>query len=116
MMVEMRMREVDVDIERRLARQFEAEGADARAGIEDQPPAAGGDFQARRIAAIARVFRRRNRKSSRARPRIGLSDHRPTPRCPLAVTSDAESTGGVARVNRGRGWPAILWPQSCVCR
>ena len=55
-MVEMRVREVDVDIERRLARQLEPERADAGAGVEDQPPAAGGDFQARRVAAIAGVL------------------------------------------------------------
>ena len=55
-MVEMRMGEIDVDIERRLARQLEPEGADAGAGVEDEPPAAGGDFQARRIAAVAGVF------------------------------------------------------------
>ncbi len=55
-MVEMGVGEIDVDVDRRLARELEPERPDAGAGVEDQAAAAGGDFQARRIAAIARVL------------------------------------------------------------
>ena len=55
-MVEMGMREIDVDIERRLARELQAERADAGAGVEDQAAAAGAHLQARGIAAVAHIF------------------------------------------------------------
>ena len=54
--IEMGVREIDVDVERCLAGEFYAQRANTRPGVEDQPPTAGGDFQTRCIAAIADVF------------------------------------------------------------
>jgi hypothetical protein len=54
--VEMGVGEIDVDVDRRLAGELEPERADAGAGVEDQTAAAAGDFQARRIAAVARLL------------------------------------------------------------
>src|SRR5204862_5938227 len=56
-MVEMGVGEIDVYVERRLARQVQPQGADAGAGVEDQPPPARSDLEARGIAAIAGIFR-----------------------------------------------------------
>jgi len=55
-MVEMRVGEIDVDVERRLARELDPEGPDAGAGIENQPPATSRDFESRCVAAVAHVF------------------------------------------------------------
>ena len=43
--------------EEESAAMFEAERPDAGAGVEDQPAAAGGNFEARGITAVTRVFR-----------------------------------------------------------
>src|SRR5262252_9349600 len=50
------MGEVDVDIDRRLAHQLEAERTDAGAGIEDQAATTAGNFKARGVATVARIF------------------------------------------------------------
>ena len=54
--IEMGVGEIDVDVERRLARELDAERTDAGAGVENQPPATSRDFEARCVAAVAHVF------------------------------------------------------------
>ena len=60
-MIEVRVSEVDVDVERCLAREFQPERTDACAGVEDQTPAGRHHFEAGRIAAVAHVFGTRAR-------------------------------------------------------
>ena len=96
--VEMGVREIDVDVDRGLARQFEAERPDAGAGVENETTAARGDLEARGVAAIARILG----AGARNRP-----SHAPEPDFQTIRQSHCSPSGGrvhgpAARVNRGR--------------
>src|SRR5690242_19044607 len=99
-MVEVRMGEIYVDIQRRQPCQLETEGPDARARIEDQPAVPGSHLEAGGIAAIAGIFGAGTRDRS---PYAPESDFQTVGQRLVAPVTSAEgqSPQAAGRVNHG---------------
>src|SRR5437899_4961174 len=100
--------EVDVDVERREAREFDAERTDAGAGVENQPSAASRHFEAGCVAAVAHVFGTGagNRTANAPKTDFQTISQNEFPK------NSAQSPQPAPRVNRRQSNPG--WPRSCV--
>ena len=79
--IEVRVRQVQVRIERRIARQMIAQIADSRARVEEQQAFSAADLQRGGVSAIAQRVRPRARDASAHAPETNgeaLAGHRPT--------------------------------------